>query len=191
MYTHTHVGTHARTPTHTTAVRYTPQQCVCLHNFSVHWPVYIQSFHLIHSWPGRESHWSHLNHFLFFPTSHHHRFKGHCLQVSVFVLWLCVSARPWLLYQTGDSGLQLLSLRSTAHYLRGCQPFPMFAQRLSLLRHRKRWHGPQGLCVQVPPPVMAACHSHRTFFHLVFTLLKNLCTFNYNFWEILLHLDNN
>ena len=72
-------------------------------------------------------------------------FKGHCLQVSMFALWLCVSARPWLLYQTGDCGLLLLSLRSTAHYLKGCQPFPMFAQCLSLVRHRKRWHGPQGL----------------------------------------------
>lgn len=52
-------------------------------------------------------------------------FKGHCLQVYPCLLCLlCVSTGPWLLYQTGDSGLESLSLRSTAHYLKSLPAFP-------------------------------------------------------------------
>lgn len=115
-HTHTHTHSYARAcnrtqaRTHATAVLPTQgfelRVCVflrvcaslysdpCTYNHSTWFILCLQG--------GRQG--SHFHHFLFFHLSHR-GFKGHCLQVSMFALRVCVSARPWQLYQTGDSGL--------------------------------------------------------------------------------------
>lgn len=116
-HTHTHtrkrVGTHMHAHTHITSVPPTPEQCACA-VFMYNDPcTYNRSTWFILGLQGG-SHRSHFHHFLFFsPTQLSHRVGGWGVGVqrslssgiSMFVLWLCVSARPWLLYQTGDSGL--------------------------------------------------------------------------------------
>lgn len=68
-----HVHTHHICASHSWTM------CVC--SFYVQWPVYLQSFHLIHSWPaGRKSQESLSPLPVFFHLSQW-GFKGHCLQV--------------------------------------------------------------------------------------------------------------
>lgn len=76
-----HVGTHMHMHTHTDHIcaSYSWTMCVCA--FYVQWPVYLQSFHLIHSWPaGRKSQESLSPLPVFFHLTRW-GFKGHCLQV--------------------------------------------------------------------------------------------------------------
>lgn len=136
--------------------------CVCVYVccFYVEWPVRLQL-----QPAGLKARLS-LSPFPVFPTSPRMGFKGHCLQVYPCLFCSCVSARPWRLYQTGDSGLQFFSLGSTANYLKGCQSFPMFAQCLSLLQHRKLWHGPQGPCASPLHRYLLVIQHRFTSFHL-------------------------
>ncbi len=105
-HTHTHSRrhTHAHAHTHTTSVPPTLEQCVCA-LFMYNDPcTYNHSTWFILGLQGG-SRWSHFHHFLFFPALPLGVQRSLSSGISMFVLWLCVSARPWLLYQTGDSGL--------------------------------------------------------------------------------------
>ena len=115
--------------------------------------MYLQSFHLIHSWPaGRKS----LESLSPLPVVFHLSrwgFKGHCLQVypCLFCGSVCQQDLGCCIRrEIADFSSSVLDQRPTIS--KGCQAFPMFAQCLSLLRHRKRWHGPQGPSPSPPLP---------------------------------------
>lgn len=99
-----HVGTHMHIHTHTTSVPPTLEQCVCARFLCTMTRVLTiippDSFLACR----KEVLWSHFHHFLFFPPLPLGVQRSLSSGISMFVLWLCMSARPWLLYQTGDSG---------------------------------------------------------------------------------------
>lgn len=78
--------------------------CVCMRACMVYvqWPVYLQSFHLIHSWPAERKPLESLSLLPVFSTD---PAEGSKVIVFRYPCLFCVSARPWLPYHTGDSGL--------------------------------------------------------------------------------------
>lgn len=103
-----HTSSHAGTCTHTTSVLPTLEHCVCTcvcmcaRMVYVQWPVYLQSFHLIHSWPAERKPLESLSLLPVFSTD---PAEGSKVIVFRYPCLFCVSARPWLPYHTGDSGL--------------------------------------------------------------------------------------
>lgn len=128
---------------------------------------------LIHSWPAGRKSLESLSPLPVFSTSPTGGFKGHCLQVSMFVLWLCVSARPWLLYQTGDSGLSssVLDQRPTiseAARLSQCLP------NVCPCSGTENVDTVPKVPLQVPPPFVIACY-HMLRFKNISVLRVCIC----------------
>lgn len=103
-HTHAHVGTHMHVHTHHICASHSWTMCVCSFLCTMTRVLAIvppDSFLACREEVTRVT----FTTSCFFPPIPVEVQRSLSSGISMFVLWLCVSARPWLLYQTGDSGL--------------------------------------------------------------------------------------